>query len=167
MKNVAIIVAVDEEGGFSKKGKIPWIAEPFASADLKHFQDITTGGVCIMGKRTAEDIAKLKKTPSAELLPGRKSYVLSTTSNYSLPGTISAPSIRVILDRHPNERIYLIGGNRVFLEGLAFADTVYMTIINNNYSCDQKFPLKFLVDNFKVLECKPMKDLMFVKYTKK
>lgn len=164
MKNVAIIVAVDELGGFSKNGQIPWINDPNTKEDLTHFQTITTGGICVMGKNTAEDILKLKKTQKTDLLPGRKSYVLSSDSNYKIEGATTTLRCRSVFDDHPNNRIYLIGGRRVFIEGLSFADTVYMTIIRGEYGCDQKFPIEFLSKHFNPTVTKNTNAMVFVKY---
>ena len=91
---LSIIVAVDESGGFGKGGKIPWnIPE-----DMKHFQEVTKGGVCIMGRKTYEDMLAMttirkekeaaKETGSppttselqrtiTEILPGRTSFVVT------------------------------------------------------------------------------------------
>ena len=60
--DVEIIVAVDEDGGFGKDGKIPW----HYSEDLKHFKEVTTGHVCIMGRKTYEDMLEMRKARDAK-----------------------------------------------------------------------------------------------------
>ena len=93
MKNVGlvtpvnIIVAVDETGGFGKDGKIPWNFPE----DLKHFQSITKGSTCIMGRKTYQDMLEMvverkrKKSPKEKIikidsiLPGRECFVVSRT----------------------------------------------------------------------------------------
>lgn len=52
-----IIVAVDCEGGFGKEGKIPW----FLPEDFEHFKNMTTGHVCVMGRRTYEEMLETRK----------------------------------------------------------------------------------------------------------
>ncbi len=55
LKPLSIIVAVDEAGGYGKDGKIPWDIP----LDRKHFQEVTAGGICIMGRRTYEDMVQM------------------------------------------------------------------------------------------------------------
>jgi len=115
LKPLSIIVAVDEDGGYGKDGKIPWDIP----LDRKHFQEVTAGGICIMGRRTYEDMVQMaearvqvakqkskkkskkrkrkakKKTKSKATVPatkdtriltGRDSFVLSRNPDFVAEG---------------------------------------------------------------------------------
>jgi dihydrofolate reductase len=150
---LSIIVAVDEHGGFAKDKKIPWKVPE----DLKHFKEVTMGGVCIMGRNTYEDTARmLKHTSNEPLLPGRESYVITRMSgaNFPFPGATAAPNIRSVVQSlaHDDKReIFVIGGERMFIEALAWANKVYLTIIHGDYTCDQFFPVSAL-NKFRLVE---------------
>lgn len=144
MRKVNLIVAVDEAGGFGKDGRIPW----HFPEDLKHFQKITTGSTCIMGRKTYDDIkwmkAKAGAKPSKILLPTRDCYVVSSTLPPLHDVTITK-SIREATDAcDVNKPIFVIGGERMFTQALSFTERVYMTIVEGDYDCDRKFPINVL-----------------------
>ncbi len=164
-----IIVALDEEGGFVKEGKIPWnLPEDFA-----HFQKATAGHHCIMGRRTAEDIfsrrrhkeklakmydQELEPTENLELLPGRTSIVLSRNPNLSVFGAQVAPDLRWAMERciDPNGQTYILGGEKLFIESIAITKAVTITMVPGVWGCDRHFPLKYLMENFKIVDGKTL-----------
>lgn len=148
--NYAIIVAVDELGGFSKEGKIPW----HYPTDFKWFKQQTTGHICVMGRATYEDInERMGEKGAGSVLPDRKCFVVSSQDQQYT----NATPIKNVTDveQHLTEEdvdktIFLIGGERVFREGLALADVVYLTAINQDYHCDKFFHIQFLETHFRV-----------------
>ena len=172
---LSIIVALDEDGGFAKDGKIPWINEPWAKEDLKHFQEVTKGGVCIMGRNTYEDMLEImkgrgkKEKGIKEILPGRQSYVVTRNNAYKAIGAKVVHGIRDAvndLDQTDRREVFVIGGEKLFIEALAWTTTVYCTIINGDWNCDRFFPIKTLIDNYKIVEGSKNEHMKFVKYTR-
>lgn len=53
--SLQMIAAVDYSGGFARNGKIPW----HFKEDFQHFQNITKGHTCIMGRKTYEDMLRM------------------------------------------------------------------------------------------------------------
>ena len=49
---VVHVVAMDQQRCIGKGNALPW----HISADLKHFKDITQGGVVVMGRKTLESM---------------------------------------------------------------------------------------------------------------
>ena len=153
MRKISIIVAVDEDGGFGKDGKIPW----HFPEDLKHFQTVTKDSVCIMGRNTYTDIVamrdarkkgwakKNKKTGKyPALLPNRDSYVVTHTLSRLCPAK-EVPSISWALQNSDQEKdVFIIGGYRMFVEALSIASNIHMTIIPGSYDCDREFPIAAL-----------------------
>jgi len=170
MRPVSIIVAVDYNGGFGYKGKIPWKLPE----DLKHFKEVTDGGICIMGRRTYEDIYKMsgrKDEPTdvkpAPLLPNRECYVLSRNEDFEPIGATRAKGIRPIIDflnDDDRREIFIIGGEKLFIEALPWTDKIYMTVVKKRYKCDRVFPIKYLSKNYKIDSGEELKKMNYVKY---
>ena len=49
---VVHVVAMDQQRCIGKDNDLPW----HISADLKHFKEITQGGVIVMGRKTLESM---------------------------------------------------------------------------------------------------------------
>jgi len=170
MPSLSIIVAVDEDGGFGKDGKIPWnIPE-----DMAHFKEITAGGVCIMGRKTYEnmlDMTKARKKSKeeiTEILPGRESFIVTSDPDYKAQGAVAVQSIRQAvqsLDETDNREIFVLGGVKMFIEALSWTSTIYLTIIKGErYQCDKHFPIEILNKHYKIVDGKKTEKLYFVTY---
>lgn len=157
--NISIIVAVDEDAGFGKDGKLPWNKPE----DLKYFQKITKGSVCIMGRRTYEDIREMRGD-AKELLPGRDCYVMSRTLESLDDASVvtSLSEVQEVCD--PKKDIFFIGGDKIFTYGLTFATRVYMTIVAGRYDCDRFFPIAVLDKWFDIESGEAKDDLQFMVY---
>jgi dihydrofolate reductase len=174
MRNISIIAACDLYGGISKNNTIPWINENVGKIDLKNFQKITKGYVCVMGVNTYNEIHDImvakRGSESPELLPGRQSVVITSNPNRVCYGASTKPSLRAARQSYEfddyNSPIFVIGGRRLFIEAVAWAEDVYLTIINNNYECDQFFPLNTISKKFQIAEIDKQDGLTFVHYTR-
>ena len=167
-----IIVAVDEEGGFGKDGKIPW----HYSEDLKHFKDTTTGHVCIMGRKTYEDMlamrkdmdAKKKKRGAAidEILPNRQSFVVTSNAKFKAPGATVVRNLREAVNSlaaNDKRKVFVIGGERMYIEALTSTTFIHMTMVPGSHACDKFFPIKVL-NKFQIKSGKKEGELKFITY---
>lgn len=176
MKPLSLIVAVDEDGGFGKGGKIPWNFPE----DLKHFRKITNGSACIMGRKTYHDMYDMvvarktkgnkkeheKPVKIKEILPGRECYVVSKTLT-EVEGATVVPSIRHAVEQTKKQNIFVIGGERIYIEALPTVNRVHMTVVEDRHECDRFFPVDYIHKNFKIIHGKKGKDgLLFVDYTR-
>ena len=144
----AVIVAVDQLGGFAKDNKIPWDFP----ADRRWFEQRTKDGICVMGKNTYYEINEMLGEKAKEsVLPGRKCFVMSNSLT-ELPNAKVIKSFGDLsqhLDDEEREKtIFIIGGDLLYREGIAIADTAYVTVINDNYDCDMVFPVDYLTKFF-------------------
>lgn len=144
----AVIAAVDLQGGFAKNGEIPW----HFPTDLKWFANRTRGHVCVMGRTTYEDINKrLGEKAEKSVLPGRKCFVVSTTLE-ELPNATVVKSLgdvgNYLSDGDVDKTIFIIGGERLFVEGISIAEQVILTIVNSEYNCDKFFPVWYVQQHF-------------------
>lgn len=163
---IAVIAAMDWEGGFSRNGEIPW----YFKEDFQHFRKLTTGNICVMGRNTYEDINKrLGEKAHPNVLPNRTNVVISRTLK-RLPNAIVFKSVEDFLDTIDQESrtVFFIGGEQIFEAGLDIADEVYLTIVPNDYQCDSFFPVDKLVNNY-IIESEHDTDsgLTFIKEIRK
>jgi dihydrofolate reductase len=147
-RKYAVIAAVDIHGGFAKDGQIPW----HHPQDLKWFKNRTTGQICVMGRTTYEDINnRLDGKNATSALPDRRCFVVSSAVE-ELTNATAVKSIgeveKHLTDDDLEKTIFFIGGERIFQEGIALADTAYITAINKAYNCDKFFPTKYLMEQF-------------------
>ncbi|MDQ3906941.1 MAG: dihydrofolate reductase, partial [Acidobacteriota bacterium] len=95
------IVAVDRNLAIGKGGTLPW----HYSADLRFFKEATTGGVCVMGRRTWESL----KRP----LPNRLNVVITRAGSVEeQPGVVVMRDARSVLSLAPYlaRDLFIIGG---------------------------------------------------------
>ena len=131
---IIIIAAIAEKNRvIGKDGKLPW----YISEDLKRFKRLTTGHPVLMGRKTFESIVERLGKP----LPERRNIVLTSKSFSQYPGVETYPSIESVLAAIKSEdKIFVIGGERVFKETLQIADTLELTIVEGDYEGDAFFP---------------------------
>jgi len=124
-----LIAAMDKNRMIGYQNSIPW----HIPEDLQHFKKITMGHGIIMGRKTFESIACV--------LPGRQNVVLSTNSSLAITGCDMAQSLAEGLHRCRNqEKVFIIGGETVYREAMAFADTILLSVIQQEYMGDAFFP---------------------------
>ena len=94
---IQIIVAYDKNRVIGNKGNLPWSIP----SDLRHFKEITLGGVLIMGRKTYESIGKP--------LENRFTIVISKTKNFSFENcvTVSSFSAKIVSKLYASTEILL------------------------------------------------------------
>lgn len=174
-----IIVAVDRTGGFGKDGKIPW----HLPEDLKHFKKITDGNICVMGRRTYDELydarilrdkAKGDDSAITEILRGRESFVVSSRKDYQslCPGATHIKGMMEVYNHikpdDPRE-VFVIGGRRLFISALTWCEKIHMTVLKDDkgYDCDVHFPIEVLNKNWKIVSGEETEKAYFVVYNKK
>lgn len=126
---ISIIVAFDHNRLIGKNNALPW----HLPADLQHFKKLTMGHHMVMGRKTFESIGKP--------LPGRTSVVVTTDPMWIFPGCISAPSLPLAIEACEGaEEVFLIGGARIFTEGMKYAHRLFITLIDHEFEGDTWFP---------------------------
>lgn len=156
---ISIIAAVAKNNVIGKSGELPW----YIPEDLKRFKDLTSGHIVIMGRTTHESILKRL----GHDLPNRKSVVITSNPNYQVAeGVEKYTSLDGAIDAHRSENIFLIGGQRIFEEGIKLADTIYLTEIHQDYDGDVYFP-DFDHAQWESTVEQTFPEFNFIKYTRK
>lgn len=127
-KTIGIIAAISSNGVIGKDNKLPF----YYPEDLKCFKQTTTNSTVIMGRKTFESIGKP--------LPNRRNIVI-TRSNINNVECFS--SIKEALDAAQQDNaIWFIGGERIYKEGMKYANIIKTTITPDIIDGDEtaRFP---------------------------
>lgn len=156
---LSLIAAVAKNRVIGKSNALPWDLPK----DLEHFRKITKGCVVIMGRNTYDSII----TKLGKPLPNRKNIVITTNANFAVAeGVEIYPSLESALSGREEEQVFLIGGARIFEQGLNLADTLFLTELKNDYDGDVFFP-EFNKDSWTRTVEESHPDFDFVTYTRK
>lgn len=139
MHNI-IISACDKKWGIGKDGKIPW----HFKEDFKWFKKATDQTMCVMGRRTFEDMLTYVKGDVSKLLKNRDFCVISSQN---IKGINTFRSVNDAVDCLGDYVDYsFIGGGMIYRDAFltGIVDTVFITAIPNNYDCDVFFPHELL-----------------------
>ena len=128
-----LIVAVDKNWGIGNKGEL-LVSIP---QDKKFFQEMTMGGVVLGGRKTMESL------PGGTTLKGRTNIILTRKAEYRYSDAIivhSMPEALEELKKYEDEKIYIIGGEKVYRQFLPYCNRAYVTKIDYCYEADTFFP---------------------------
>lgn len=128
---ICIVAAISENRIIGKDNKLLWrIPE-----DLKHFRELTTGHPVIMGRRTFESVGGP--------LPNRINIVVTGDKIFEAEGCIVCHSLAEAIEAAKageHEKIFIIGGGKVFEQTIGFVDKLYLTVVEAKFEGDTFFP---------------------------
>lgn len=115
------VVATDRNGVIGVGNSIPWQCPP----DMKYFRQLTTGHVCIVGRKTYESFNKR--------LNKRMCIVVTRDRNYTVSrGDIKARSVKQAMRMarlFTDDEVYVIGGESIYRQSAKYIDGVYHNIL--------------------------------------
>lgn len=137
---ISMIAALGERNRvIGKNNDLPWSRR--LRPDMDRFVRITRGHPVIMGRKTWESIPS-KFRP----LTGRTNIILSRSNNLSVhsPGVYVTPSLGSAIEiahlARGNDEVFIIGGGRIYRDGLLFAQRLYLTLVDEDAEGDTFFP---------------------------
>lgn len=135
---ICAIAAMSLNRVIGRDNDIPW----HLPADLRQFKQRTMGKPVIMGRRTFESILGVLGKP----MPGRHSIILSR-QDYHYPGVNTHATLDSALAEardfaiaHNAAEIIIGGGGQIYELALPVTDRIYLTIVQQNYEGDARFP---------------------------
>ena len=140
---IKAIMAVDDNGGVSKKGSMPW---PKNSNDLKWFRKYTLNNVVIMGRLTWVD--PFMPNP----LKNRINVLITNQNKDKYPGADEYISgdliskIKLINTKYEKQDLFIIGGPKIIDQLFALVEEFYLTRIYGKFDCDKKIDLRKIED---------------------
>ena len=111
-----MIYAQSPEGVIGVGNAIPW-RHP---GDHRRFKRVTLGSTVLMGRKTYESMGKP--------LPGRRNVVVTRTL-VDAPGVESVRSIEEGIALAGTGDVWLVGGARIYEEGMRYADLIDVTYV--------------------------------------
>ena len=140
-------MAIDDEGGVSRNGTMPW---PKNSNDLKWFKKNTINSIVIMGKLTWLDpqmptplknrINVLVTNKSPSMYPGADKYISGDL----------VVNIRKLFKEFNSLEKWVIGGPNIVDQLFELIDEFYLTRIYGNYNCDTKINIRNIENTMKL-----------------
>jgi len=124
---ISLIWAMDRNRTIGKDNKLPWRLP----ADLAYFKRLTLGHKIIMGRKTYESIGKP--------LPGRENVIITKNKDFLSEGCTLCNSIEEALRLADEEEAFVIGGAEIYSKFFTYADKLYITQIEENFSGDTFF----------------------------
>jgi len=146
---IRAIMAVDDLGGISKNGSMPW---PKNSSDLQWFKKNTMKAIVIMGRLTWID----PFMPSP--LKGRINVLVTNQDKEKYLGAdeyLSGDILTKVLNlsnKYENKDIYIIGGAEILNQLFELVEEFYLTRIYGNFECDKKIDLKKVQESMKMIK---------------
>lgn len=127
------IVAVDEKWGIGYKGDL-LISLPEDQRGV--FRKYTAGNTVVYGRKT------LKTFRDEKPLPKRINIVMSRNKDFTKEGTIVLHGNDELIsyrDSHPEESIFIIGGEQIYSSFIDFCDEAIVTAIKAEFPADAHF----------------------------
>jgi dihydrofolate reductase len=126
---LAIIAAIASNLVIGANNRLPWRLPD----DLRRFRALTSGHAIVMGRRTWESIGRP--------LPDRQNIVVTRQRDYAAAGAETATSLDDAIARvRMPEPVFVIGGEALFEDALARADTLHLTEIDRAFEGEARFP---------------------------
>ena len=148
-----LVACVDKGFGLGKGGKLLFRIP----ADLKNFRRLTLGHAIIYGRKTLETF------PNRQPLDGRRNIILSRTLD-GLSGAQVVGSVEELFNvLNAAEDNFVIGGEQVFNELIAYAAELFLTVVDAKAQADTFFPN---VDDFTLTDKKTFDGFEFRRYTR-
>ena len=128
---LSIIVAKARNNTIGKDNKLLW----YIPDDLKRFEELTTGHVIIMGRKTFESLGKI--------LPNRKHIVFSQNPDFK----VNDENVEIVHSmlqlqeyiEDDNEN-FVIGGAMIYNLLMPYVKKMYVTEIDKDFEGDTFFP---------------------------
>ncbi len=152
---LSAIAAMARNRVIGKNNQLPW----HLPEDLKFFKEKTKSRVMVMGRKTFDSITVRSGKP----LPGRFHIVITRNENYRFedPLVQVVPNLKIALelahmltDKYEAKfgtEVFVIGGGEIYRETLEILNRIYLTVIEQDFEGDAKFP-EFDEKDFKLTQ---------------
>ncbi len=146
---IKAIMAVDEKGGISKEGSMPW---PKNSRDLQWFKKNTLNQVVVMGSKTWEDpfMPSPLKDRINILFTNKDNSVYQGADAY-FSGDISKEILK-IQKKYLDRDIFIIGGSDIIRQSFDLFKEFYLTRIYGNFDCDKFIDINKIKNSMTLME---------------
>ncbi len=134
---LTLVAAMSENRVIGRDGDLPW----HLPDELKHFKQVTSGGLVLMGRATFESFDGL--------LPNRRHIILTRDPNWTWPGPGPGAGVQVagsldealaIAREHGDDELLILGGAKVYAQTIDHATKMILTLVHATLEGDAFFP---------------------------
>lgn len=126
---IILIAAMAANRVIGRNNTIPW----HLPGEQKRFKETTWGHTIIMGRKTHESIGRP--------LPGRRNIIVTRNPHYQAKGCEIAASLdHAYTLCQDDKRVFNIGGEQLYREGIKVADSLILTVLRQSVAGDVFFP---------------------------
>ena len=136
-KLIHIIVAIDDNGGIGKDGKLLF----HNKEDMKQFKEKTMGHAVVIGRKTFDSL------PGGPL-EGRTNIVLTEKD---IPDCVCMKNLKDLIEYIKScdeANVFIIGGASVYNQFLEYTDIIHLTRFHTTKEADTFLPYSKLVEGF-------------------
>ena len=127
-QRLTLVAAIGANRAIGVDGGMPW----HLPEDLRHFKEVTMGGVMIMGRRTWDSIGRA--------LPGRRTVVITSDRSWSAPGAEVAHSLAEALLVAGDSEVFVVGGGEIYAQTIELASRLEITHVEVSSEAEVFFP---------------------------
>lgn len=130
-----MIVAQTILGGIGNNNQLPW-GKPIAE-DMRWFRKYTLYKTILMGRNTYESMPYPLKDRQCIVLTNDPNYKIEH-ENYTVVNNVDD-----IITQYCNtgDELVIIGGEQIYRLFLPYISRLYLTVVKNEYECDNYFPM--------------------------
>ena len=127
-QSLTLVAAIGANRAIGADGGMPW----HLPEDLKHFKEMTMGGVMVMGRRTWDSIGRA--------LPGRRTIVVTSDRTWSATGAEVAHSLPEALLVAGDREVFVVGGGEIYRQTIGVASRLEITHVDLSPDAEVFFP---------------------------
>ena len=134
---IILIAAMNEQRIIGHENSIPWDIP----GEQQRFKKVTLGYPLVMGRKTFESIGRP--------LPGRRNIIVTRNQSYFATGCEVTFSIAEALGLCQGEKkVFIIGGEQLFRECMKLANTLILTIVQEDVQGGDTYFPEFSQEDF-------------------
>jgi len=126
---INLIAAIDIHRGIANNEGIPWKLP----LDRHYFKEQIKGSTVIMGKHVYDELE--------HPFEGCNNFVLTHQVDNLREGFSAVHDLNSFIQEQASETIWVLGGAQLYEQTLPFADQLYITQLDTDFSCSKFFPI--------------------------
>lgn len=145
--SIKLIVACDSNWGIGYKGDLLFRVRK----DLERFQELTTGHIIVMGRKTYESLPK-------GALPDRTNVVLTRKKSYDPNNrkVVVESNVERIINHYQSgvqeKDLWIIGGTEIYKQFIPYVDEFHITQIHKEAEkVDTYFPIEDILEDKRIV----------------
>lgn len=167
-----LIAACELNGGIGYNNDIPWET---IKEDLKHFYKITTTSpphltnAIVMGSKTWESLPYKPLKKRLNLILSRKGLSIKEYQPEHVKVFNSREALTKFLLEYNQKinKVFIIGGQEIYNLFYTAITKVHLTMIKQFYKCDRFLDIKYINENFDIVEKINKQDISIITMTRK